>query len=110
MVQYNKRKKRIKILRNPNSEGAGWWRKHKITTYAAAAYYQIPRSTLNTRLTWRRGAPGRPTVFTAEFEKRMADRLHKMERHGFPFTRKEASILISEYVRRNGIDTITIQG
>lgn len=35
----------------------------------------------------------------------MADCLHTMEKCGFPLTRKEASVLISEYVRQNGLVT-----
>ncbi|KAL0811981.1 hypothetical protein ABMA28_009379 [Loxostege sticticalis] len=35
----------------------------------------------------------------------MAENLHIIEKHGFPLSRKEASVLISEYVRRNGMTT-----
>ncbi|KAJ2937643.1 hypothetical protein O0L34_g19317 [Tuta absoluta] len=105
MVRHYKRKKEKTYSELQIQKALDDVRKKKMTTYAAAAYYQIPRSTLNTRLTCIRDSPGRPTVFTPKFEKCMAENLHIMERYGFPLTRKEASILISEYVRRNGIHT-----
>lgn len=71
----------------------------------AALVYGIPRTTINTRLQCVHDTVGRPTVFSADFEKRMAENLHIMEKHGFPLSRKEASVLISEYVRRNGMTT-----
>lgn len=77
----------------------------KLTSSQAAQLYGVPRTTINTRLHCVYETAGRPTVFSPEFEKQIAHNLHVMEKHGFPLTRKEASVLISEYVRRNGITT-----
>lgn len=77
----------------------------RMTSSQAAQVYGIPRTTINTRLYCFHEKAGRPTVFSSEFEERVAHNLHIMEKQGFPLTRKEASILISEYVRQNGIIT-----
>lgn len=75
------------------------------SSQAAQVVYGIPRTTINTRLYYFYEKAGRPTVFSSEFEERIAHNLHIMEKQGFPLTRKEASVLISEYVRQNGIIT-----
>lgn len=71
MVRHYKRKKEKTYSENQIQKELDDVRNNKMTTYAAAAYYQIPRSTLNTRLTCLRDTPGRPTVFMLEFEKRI---------------------------------------
>ncbi|KAL0879311.1 hypothetical protein ABMA27_003090 [Loxostege sticticalis] len=78
-----------------------------MTSYQAAEIYGIPRSTIISRVynTDMSDKVGRPIVFGQETEKRMADSLHIMEKHGFPQTRKEVAVLVSQFVRRNGINT-----
>lgn len=84
-------------------------RQKKINSYQASVKYGIPRSTIIHRLYGTRGAkqptPGRPTELSKEWETKVASNLHVMEKCGYPLTSKEVKILISDYIRRNGIVT-----
>lgn len=78
-----------------------------MTSYQAAEIYGIPRSTIVSRVynSDMNDKVGRPLVLGEEVEKKIADSLHVMEKHGFPLTRKEVAVLVSQFVRRNGIKT-----
>lgn len=84
-------------------------RSKQLNSYAAADKYGVPRSTIIHRIYGTRGAkmpkPGRPGVFSKEMERKIAEYIHVMEKCGLPLTKKEVSILIAEYIRRNGIIT-----
>lgn len=105
MVRHYKRKREKTYSELTIQKALEDVRSNKMTAYAAAKYHNIPRSTLKTRLNCSHVSAGHPTIFSPEFEKLMANYLHIMEKNFFPLTRKEASLLISEYVRRNGINT-----
>lgn len=105
MVRHYKRKREKTYSELTIQKALEDVRSNKMTAYAAAKYHNIPRSTLKTRLNCSHVSAGHPTIFSPEFEKLMANYLHIMEKTFFPLTRKEASLLISEYIRRNGINT-----
>lgn len=107
MVRNYKRKKEKHYTADDLHKAVEDVRNKVINSYKAAELYGIPRSTILSRLSENemRDSPGKPTVFTKEVESQMADSLHIMEKHGFPMTTKEINVLISEYVRRNGLQT-----
>lgn len=49
--------------------------------------------------------PGRLSQFSKEWEAKIASHLHAMAKCGYPLTSKEVKLLISDYIRRNGIIT-----
>lgn len=79
-----------------------------MTSYEAAEIYGKSRSTILSRLynSSMNEKTGRPIALGEDVEKSIADSLHVMEKHGFPLTRKEVALLVSQFVSRNGINTL----
>lgn len=78
----------------------------------AAITYQIPRTTLISRIKgWKNRAasvqtrPGRKVDLSEEVEKQLADHIRKMNKWGFGLTRKEVLNLVAVYVKENNIKT-----
>ncbi|CAH2220869.1 jg19049 [Pararge aegeria aegeria] len=107
MVRHYKRIKEKSYSERQLEQAVDAVKENKMTLSQAAKLFAIPRTTIYFRLNHCvMTRAGHPTVFSPEFEKRMADCLYTMEKCGFPLTRKEASVLISEYVRQNGLVTL----
>lgn len=72
----------------------------------AAKHYEVPRTTLQDRLTQKsKNLLGRPTVLTAEEESIIVERLLIMGRWGFPLNRHDLAHLIKAYLDRVGRST-----
>lgn len=108
MPKY-KRKKEAKYSLADLIEAVEKVRQKKMNSYEASVQYEIPRSTIIHRLYGTRGAkqptPGRPPELSKEWETKVASNLHVMEKCGYPLTSKEVKLLVSNYIKRNGIIT-----
>ena len=109
MVRHYKRKTTDKYSREKLLEAVTSVREKLMSPFRAAKVFGIPRSTIIAHVKGDRGIKsvtfGRPTVFTPDFEKKMASMLHIMERNGFGLTQREIRALVGQYVRRNEIQT-----
>lgn len=93
MVRHYKRIKEKSYSERQLERAVDAVKENKMTLSQAAKLFEIPRTTISFRLNHCvMTRAGHPTVFSPEFEKRMADCLHTMEKCGFPLTRKEASV------------------
>lgn len=80
-----------------------------LTIYRACRVYNIPKTTLVDHIKERRGKKsssyGRPPAIPLEEERKLADGLIYMERHGFGLSRKEILLLVGDYVRSRKLAT-----
>lgn len=81
----------------------------RLSGYQAAAQFRIPRSTIMSHVNGIRGQKsdnmGRPKAISAEYEQKLANCLHVMEKNGFGLSRNEIFELVQTFVRVNKLDT-----
>lgn len=81
----------------------------RMTYYRACKTYQIPFSTLYSRVKGTRGAKsdkkGKPTALLVETERKIVEGIRVIEKWGFGLTRKEIIELVGQHVKANNIKT-----
>ncbi|CAH0730481.1 unnamed protein product, partial [Brenthis ino] len=109
MGRYERKTEGPSWSRETLNEAVEAVRSGRMSGYAAASTFAIPRKTIMDHVTGRRGQKslslGRPPVFKYETEQRMAKCLHIMEINGFGLTRTEFLDIVKGYVKQNNLKT-----
>lgn len=78
-------------------------KKGRMTLRKAAQHYGVPKTTMLDRISERRGEKlGRSTELGAEEEAIIEERLLLLGRWGFPLSKKDLTLLIKDYLDRQG--------
>lgn len=84
-------------------------RSGRLSGYGAAVRFKIPRTTIMSHVNGIRGQKsetmGRPKAISAEYEQRLANCLHVMEKNGFGLSRTEIIELVQTFVKENNLIT-----